>query len=107
MAKIGSFIGSIVLFIASTILSLLTYTLSDNLANITGAAALSLIAIVPLLIIFFMLLIVTLISGTITAIRTLQSDVKAIRIISIVLIVLYVALIVFNAIFAIKVFGNL
>lgn len=107
MAKIGSFIGSIVLFIVSAALSVLIYSISESIPTEGIVGAIGMLLFIPLAIMFFLLLISSLITGTVAAIRAVMSEIKAIRIISIIIIILYVGLIIFNALLGFQIFSTL
>lgn len=105
--KVLGFVGSIVLFIVSVLLTIITYYLSNHFMTASGIAVISALVLIPLIIMFFVILASVLISGTIGAIRSIGSDIKGIKITAIILLILYAGLIIFNAILALKIFGNL
>ena len=102
------FLGSILLFTLSVLLSVFNISLADGLFNLSGVASgVSLIALIPLLVIFYGLQVATIISGAIFTIGHFKDDNKAIMISSIVLFCLFVGSLILNVVYAIRVFGIL
>ena len=106
MKRIGSFILAIVFLVVSGGLTALNYGITSQIPN-GVAGALTLIVFIPLMIIFFLIELSAILSGTAYSIRAIKSDSKAIRITSIIILVLLIGLIGLNVIFGIQVFGNL
>ncbi|MDY6367709.1 MAG: hypothetical protein SPL13_04265 [Clostridia bacterium] len=105
MKRIGSFILAIVFLVVSGGLTALNYGITSQIPN-GIAGALTLIVFIPLMIIFLLINAASIFTGTTYSIRAIKSDSKPIMIISIVMLVLFVALLGLNAYFGYAVFAN-
>lgn len=103
--KIGKFVGAVILLLISAALTYIAYSFSGNVAAMQGTEKLSLIVVLPLLIILYIFICGSLLSGFLAAILSIFSESKTIKIISIILSVLYVGLVGLNVALAINVFG--
>ena len=95
--KIANFVWGIIFFVLSVFMSLLCYRIYGSIKETTGGiAALSLIVTIPLLLMLYVVLLSFLTGAVFNTIRAMFIDVKAIRIISIVLVILEVVLLAFD-----------
>ncbi len=103
--KIVKFVSAVIFFVISAALTYIAYSFSGNVAAMQGTEKLSLIVVLPLLIILYIFLFGSLLSGFLAAILAIFSESKTIKLISAILSVLYVGLVGVNVALAINVFG--
>lgn len=103
--KVANFVWGIIFFVLSVLMSVLCYRVYGSIKETTGAAALSLIVTIPLLIMLYVVLLSFLAGAVFNTIRAMFTDVKAIKIISIVLVILEVALLVIDVFAATEFLG--
>lgn len=104
--KIFGFIWGIISFVLSVLISGVCYNVYTSIKETSGGvAALSLIATVPLLIILYIILIGCLMSAVITTIRAMFSESKFIKVVSVILIILEVALLVIDVFVVLRFLG--
>lgn len=103
--KIANFVWGIIFFVLSVLMSVLCYRVYGSIKETSGAAAISLIVTIPLLIMLYVVLLTFLAGAVFNTIRAMSIDIKAIKIISIVLIVLEVAVLVFDVFAALEFLG--
>ena len=103
--KIAGFVWGIITFVLSILLSGICYTVYTSIQETSGVAAISLIVTVPLLIILYIALLGFLTSAVISTVRALFSISTAIKIISIILLILEVGVAVFDVIVALRILG--
>lgn len=104
--KIVSFVWGAISFVLSVLMSGLCYNVYSSIKeNSSGAAAISLIATIPLLIILYIALIGFLLSAVVSSVKAIFSDSKAIKALSIILVVLEVCVTVFNVFVALNFLG--
>ena len=99
--RIVSFIISILFLIISAVISYVCYSSLIGLPR-DGIEVIALIFTLPLFFLTYLMLAFILILGVIASIKAIMSDVVAIRVISIILLILYVALICLNIIFVVS-----
>ena len=104
--KIGSFIWGIITFVLAVLLSGICYKVYGSIQETSGGVeALSLIVTIPLLIILYIALVGLLLSAVINTVRAIFSDAKAIKIISIIFLVLEICVTAFDAFVAVNILG--
>ena len=104
--KIANFVWGIIFFVLSVVMSVLCYNVYASIQETTGgAAAISLIVTIPLLIMLYVVLLTFLAGAVFNTIRAMFADIKAIQIISIVLVILEVAVLVIDVFAALKFLG--
>ena len=103
--KAVSFVWGIISFVLSVVLSGICYTVYTSIQETSGVEAMSLIVTIPLLIILYIALLGFLMSAVISTVRALFLDSKAIKIISIVLLILEVCVTVFDVFVALRILG--
>ena len=103
--RVGSLITTITLFLIACLITAISFTFSYTTKVSDGIASLALIAIIPLLLIYYAAALATSISSTFAGISTATSLNKAYKITGIVFAVLSVALVGLNIFTAVRVFG--
>ena len=103
--KVANFVWGLIFFVLSVVMSVLCYRIYGSIQETTGAAALSLIVTIPLLLMLYAVLLSFLTGAVFNTIRAMFTDVKVIKIISIVLVVLEVALLVVDVFAATEFLG--
>ena len=103
--KILNFVWGVIFFILSVVLSLICRNLLLNIQDTSGVAALSFIVTIPLVLILYVVLLSFLAGAVFNTIRAIFSDIIAIKIISIVLIVLEVAVLIIDIFTFLKFLG--
>ena len=102
--KAASFIWGIVAFVLSVLMSALCYGVYTSIEQTSGGAgAFSLIVTIPLMIILYLILLGFMTASVVSLFKAAFSENKAIKIISIIFIVLEVAVLVFDIFIALKV----
>lgn len=96
--KIGKFISAIISLALALTLELLIYRYLHNTGTFTGVKKLSAILLIPLMVLVFLFLYSTLITCCGCSISALFSSSKAIKIISIILLCVSIALKVYAVI---------
>ena len=107
MGKVGSFIGTIISTVIGLVLTVLTYVLGSDYLGLNGIAEIGKVVIFPLLLLVYVLLAGSLISGIITGVISIFSNVTYIKITSILLLIFLIALIGFNVTYGVKIFLTL
>lgn len=104
--KIANFVWGIIFFALSVLMSVLCYNVYGSIQETNGGiAALSLIVTIPLLLMLYVVLLSFLVGAVFNTVRSIFIDVKAIKIISIILVVLEVCVTVFDVFIALKFLG--
>lgn len=104
MKRIGSFILAIVFLVVSGGLTALNYGITSQVPN-GLAGAITMIVFIPLMILFLMINAASIFTGTTYSIRAIKSDSKAIMIISIIMLVIFIGLLGLNVYFGVKIFA--
>ena len=89
--RIGSFISSIITILLSLIALYLCYKFNQTITNVEGIEKISFVVTVPILIFFYIFLFGFCLSGIITSMRAIFSESKVIKILSIILLIIALA----------------
>ncbi len=100
--RIGSFISSIITIVLSLIGVYFCYQISVSNSNLTGVDTLGLVVTVPILLVAFLVVFGLSLSSVLTSFRACFSENKAIKIISIILLVISIAIIVITILLLIQ-----
>ena len=103
--RVGSLIATITLFLISCLITAVSFTFSYTTKVSDGIASLALIAIIPLLLIYYAAALATALASALSGIATATSLNKAYRITGIVFTVLSIVLVALNIFTAVRVFG--
>ena len=104
--KIGSFIGSIISAVISLALTTIVYVLGADIIGATGLKEFASIVMYPLLILVYVLLLGSLTSGLITSVIAIFASATYVKVTSILLLLLFVGLTVFNVIYGVQIINN-
>jgi len=103
--KTSRFIVSIVLLVVAGVLTFFSFNLLTGIKEISGAAVISLVVMLPLLIIFYIVEAAAIVGGIFSGFANVNADNKTVKIISIIILILFVALIGLNIWSGLMVFG--
>lgn len=101
--KIGSFIWGLISFLIQTFLSVVIFQATSGIDHSSVSGAIVLIVTIPLLIILYIVLFGFFLSTTISLFKSIFSTNVVIKVISIILLILNVAEIIFSILFITKV----
>lgn len=103
--KIANFVWGIIFFVLSVLMSVLCYRVYGSIKETSGAAAISLIVTIPLLVMLYIVLLSFIAGAVFNTVRAMFTENKAIKIISIVFVKLEVAVLVFDVFAALEFLG--
>ena len=99
--KVGAFVTSLLTLVVSAVLSVVLFNMTGSTPR-EGVEALSLIVTIPVFIILYALLASVLVMGTIASIKAITSDVKVIRVISILTLIFFAVMITLNVLYVLN-----
>lgn len=103
--RVGSLIVTITLFLIACLITAVSFTFSYTTKVSDGIASLALVAIIPLMLIYYAVALATALACTVSGIATATSLNKSYRITGIVFTVLGVVLVGLNIFTAVRTFG--
>ena len=96
--KVGAFVTSLLTLVVGAVLSVILFNMTGSIPR-EGVEALALIVTIPVFIILYVILASVLVTGTIASIKAITSDVKAIRVISILTLIFFAVMITINVLY--------